>query len=84
MITAELDMERIEWLRTRYVESDLLAEPTSPDFRPIGARTGQIHDRRPDMCHKFVEPQPDAFNYFYFRDGPDAYKLEYKKVRGGK
>jgi predicted amidohydrolase len=83
MLTATLDLERIEWLRTRYVESDLLAEPASADFRPIGARTGQIHDRRPEMYQKLVEPQADAFNYFYFKEGLNAWQKEYKKVRGG-
>ncbi len=83
MLTATLDMERIEWLRTRYVESELLAEPSSENFRPIGTRTGQIHDRRPEMYQSLVEPQEDAFNYFYFRNGLDAYELEYKKVRDG-
>lgn len=84
MLTAALDIERIEWLRTRYVESDLLTEPPSSDFRPIGTRTGQIHDRRPKMYKKLIESQRDAFNYFYFREGLNAWKKEYKKVRGGK
>jgi len=26
--------------------------------------------------------QSDAFNYFYFRKGLDAWQKEYKKVRG--
>lgn len=78
---AELDLDRQNWLRTRYVETDLLTPPATEDFVPIGVRTGQIHDRRPEMYSKLVQPQADAFRYEYFKDGLDSVDDEYVRVR---
>lgn len=81
-IYAELDLDRLAWLRTRYVESDLLEPPTDPeDFRPVRCRTGQIHDRRPDLYAPLVRPQADAFRYNYYVDGLESVEREYERVR---
>ena len=79
VVTTTLDMERLDLVRSRYV--DLVGE-YYPDVKENNfySRTGQIHCRRPDFYHKLVEPQPDIYDYFYFRRGLDSWKEEYEKV----
>lgn len=82
IMVATLNMERLNWLRTRYVEEELLAAPKDPDnFRPIKARPGQNHDRRPELYGLLAQPQADAFDYFYFRKGLDSWPENYQRVR---
>lgn len=78
---AELDMGRLDWLRTRYFDEDNLSPPEGPDFDPIGCRPGQNHDRRPAFYQIITQPQPDAFNYFYFKDGLESYRKEFERVK---
>lgn len=80
VVTTTLDMERLDLVRSRYV--DLRGE-YYPDVKENNfySRTAQIHNRRPDFYHKLVEPQPDAYDYFYFRRGLDSWKEEYEKAR---
>lgn len=81
-VYSELDLDRLAWLRTRYVESDLLAAPDDPsNFDPVRTRTGQIHDRRPELYGPLVQAQADAFNYHYYRGGLESVSVEYEKVR---
>lgn len=77
IFSATLDMDRLDYLRSKYVEPDL--EPGE-----CGARCGQNHDRRPDLYHKLVEPQPDAFDYFYYKKGLNTWKKEYEKIKSCK
>ncbi len=78
--TTTLDMDRLDLVRSRYV--DLLGD-YYPDAKEVNfySRTAQIHNRRPDFYHKLVEPQPDAYDYFYFKRGLDSWKGEYEKIR---
>jgi predicted amidohydrolase len=77
----ELDLDRLKWLRNRYFDDDNLAPPEHPDFVPIGCRPGENHDRRPEFYRPLIEPQPDAFNYFYFRNGLNEFVREFEKVK---
>ena len=82
IITATLDMERLEMLRSRYYDAELLSPVRDPEESlKIKCRPGQIHDRRPDLYRLLVEPQPDAFNYFYYKKGLDTWKEEFEKVK---
>jgi predicted amidohydrolase len=80
VITADLDMERLDQKRSMYVDiaGDYYPNARELNFAP---KAGTIHDRRPDFYHKLVEPQPDAFDYFYYRNGLDSWPEEYEKIR---
>lgn len=77
-----LDMDRIWHLRTRYVEeSDTVAAPKgSASYKPRMANFGAIHDRRPELYHKLIEPQESAYNFFYYRKGLGTWPEEYERV----
>lgn len=80
---AELDMDRLSWLRTQYEFDDEVLSPPPPDgnFVPLGCRPGQCHDRLPELYGPLVEPHEEAFDYFYFRKGLDAYLDEFERVK---
>ncbi len=82
ILYGEIDLPHLWFLRSKYLEeSDLNPRPgeESP-YRPSGVKYGIIHERRPELYRKLVEPQPDAYDYFYFHRGLDAWKEEYRKV----
>ena len=80
LIVGDLDMDRLHWFRTRYYEREFFEEPS--EAKPITrCRPGQIHDRRPELYGPLVQPQEDAFNYLYYKDGIDTWRREYDKVR---
>lgn len=81
IVYATLDMERLWRLRTRYEEADDYSLTPSADHRPRSTKPGVIHLRRPDLYHKLVEPDPDAYDYFYYKQGLEAWKKEYERVR---
>lgn len=68
---AVLDMDRLEYLRTRsWEEEDFEPPPIDlSDHRPVPCQPGQSRDRRPELYAKLVEPQPNAFNFFYYTKG---------------
>ncbi|HVB52944.1 MAG TPA: carbon-nitrogen hydrolase family protein [Candidatus Acidoferrales bacterium] len=82
ILYGEIDMVRLAWLRTHYYEPVLFEAPESPEEPEFSCRPGQMHDRRPDLYGKLVEPQPDAFNYFYYRESLDAWEKEFERVHG--
>lgn len=82
IMIGEIDMVRLAWLRTHYYEPVLFEAPESGDEPEFSCRPGQVHDRRPDLYDKLVEPQPDAFNYFYYRESLDAWEREFERVHG--
>ena len=83
IMKATLDMERLNWLRTHYVEEDLLSPPKDPKkFRPVKCRPGQNHDRRPESYDLLTQPQSEAYDYSYYRKGLDTWQEDYRKVRG--
>ena len=77
---AELDLERLTALRTRYYDEEVLSEPEDPS-QVFACRPGQIHDRRPELYGLLVAPQRDAFNYRYHLQGLESYRVEYERVR---
>ncbi len=80
VIVGDLDMDRLRWFRTRYYEPELFEEPN--ETKPVTrCRPGQIHDRRPELYGPLVQPQEDAFNYLYYKDGLDAWRREFERVR---
>lgn len=81
IVYADLDMERIWYLRSKYEEEDDVCPIPPPGYRPMLTKCGIVRCRRPDFYRKLIEPQPDAFDYFYCQRGLDAWKEEYEKAR---
>jgi len=83
IVYATLDMEHLWYLRSKYEEEDDVSPIPEglTSYRPMLTKFGMIHQRRPDFYHKLVEPQPDAFDYFYYKRGLDTWKEEYDKIR---
>lgn len=73
-----LDMERLRYLRGRCWQEDDFAD--APVDAPPLTDPGQQRDRRPELYGKLVEPQPDAFNFFYYEDGLEAWR-DFDKAR---
>ncbi len=84
ILYAEIDLARVAWLRTHFYEPVLFESPESADEPEFSCRPGQIHDRRPELFKKLVEPQADAFDYFYYQKNKDAWKAEFDKVHAFK
>ena len=81
IVYATLDMERLWYLRSKYEEEDDVGpKPESGGYQPMRAKFGIIHQRRPDFYRKLVEPQSNAYNYFYYQQGLDTWKEEYERV----
>jgi predicted amidohydrolase len=67
-----LDMERLRYLRSRsWQDKDFQDAPATNT--PI-TDPAQHRDRRPELYQKLVEPQPDAFNFFYYKNGLETWK----------
>jgi len=75
ILYAELDYDRLNWLRSRYHNAEMTAKP-NPSATFIKTRPGQPLQRRPEMYGKLAEPQSDAFDYFYFENGLDTWSAE--------
>ncbi|KKM10503.1 hypothetical protein SY88_12460 [Clostridiales bacterium PH28_bin88] len=83
LVVADLDMDRLAFLRSHFYDEEVLRAPASPE-EAYGARPGQTHDRRPEMYQDLVRPQLDAFDYHYmFRQGDwrEDFKKEYTKIQ---
>ena len=75
-------LSRLNYLRNSYIDKEYLRSVQGlTKYRPIGTVSGINHQRRPDLYAKLVEPQPDAYDYFYYKRGLDSWQEEYKKVR---
>ena len=82
IMVATLNMERLHILRTRFQEEEYLASPKDPDnFHPVKARPGQNHHRRPELYRPLIEPQEDAFDYFYSHRGLEAWRDDFQRIR---
>ena len=79
---ADLDLSRLEAMRSRYYDEELLSAPVA-EGDVLWCRPGQSHDRRPELYGELTHPQPDAFEYHYERRGLDTWRREYEKIRGG-
>lgn len=69
---ATLDMEQLRRLRARCRSEEDYADP--PVIVPPLVCPGQHRDRRPELYAKLVEPQPDAFDFFYHRKGLERWQ----------
>lgn len=71
VLVADLDLERLRWLRARLVDAELLCPPTE-DSPASATRCGQHLDRRPDLYGELATPQPAAYDYRYYEQEGDA------------
>lgn len=83
LLVAELDMDRIAYLRSRSYDEENLSVP-GPDVEPIGCRPGQIWERRPELYAELAQPHRYSFNYRYFDESVDSWTEDYEKIYGGK
>ena len=79
IIYADLDLDRLDAIRSRFYDEEMLSAPSS-ERDVIGCRPGQSHDRRPEIYAELTRPQPDAFEYHYERRGLDTWRREYDKI----
>jgi len=80
ILIADLDLARLDAIRSRYYDEELLSPPRGED-EILGCRPGQSHDRRPELYAELTRPQPDAFTYHYERRGLDTWRQEYQKIK---
>ncbi len=80
IIYAYLDIDRIWYLRTKYKEEEDIKPVPLSGSRPMKVPSGITHERRPDLYQKIVEPQPDAFDYFYYKRGLESWREEYRRI----
>ncbi len=66
ILTAELDMDRLRWLRTHSLDWDFLNGAYAGEMGTIGTRLGQHRLRRPEIYQKLLEPLPSDWDYWYF------------------
>jgi len=77
---ADLDPSRLDALRSRYYDEEILSPPDRPED-VFFSRPGQSHDRRPELYGELTRPQPDAFAYHYERRGLDTWRAEYDRIK---
>src|SRR6266481_4116980 len=82
LILADLDLARLQAVRSRYYDEEILSPP-GPGDEVYGCRPGQSHDRRPELYGELTRPQADAFEYHYERRGLATWRTEYDKIQGG-
>jgi 5-aminopentanamidase len=82
LIVADLDLARLDAVRSRYYDEEILSPP-GPGDEVYGCRPGQSHDRRPELYGELTRPQADAFEYHYERRGLATWRAEYEKLKGG-
>ncbi|OGA30230.1 MAG: hypothetical protein A3I01_07190 [Betaproteobacteria bacterium RIFCSPLOWO2_02_FULL_65_24] len=67
IFTAELDMDRLHYLRdTLYAFTDLDSGALRSKQPVLGTRPGQQRIRRPEIYGKLVEPLPTDFDFDYY------------------
>lgn len=79
-VVADLDLARLDALRSRFYDEAVLSPPVSED-EVFSCRPGQSHDRRPELYGELTGPQRDAFDYHYERRGLEIWRREYEKIR---
>jgi predicted amidohydrolase len=77
---ADLDLGRLDALRSRYYDEEILSPPERED-QVFFCRPGQSHDRRPELYGELTQPQADAFEYHYKRRGLDTWRREYERIK---
>ena len=78
IIYGTLDLDRLTYLRSRCWQEYDFEDPPSSDL-PV-TDPGEHRDRRPELYQMLVEPQADAFNFFYYEDGVETWR-EFDKQR---
>ena len=81
VLVAEFDLGRIDEIRNRYFDEEILSVPKS-EKDLFYNRPGQVYERRPELYGKITEPTELAFDYKYYEKGLDSYKKEYDRVKG--
>src|SRR6266481_8990281 len=82
LILADLDLARLQALRSHYYDEEILSPPERQE-EVFFCRPGQSHDRRPELYGELTQPQGDAFAYHYERRGLDTWRAEYEKIKEG-
>ena len=80
VLIAEFDLDRINEIRNRYLDEEVLSPPES-EKDVFYSRPGQVYDRRPELYGLLTQPTEQAFDYKYYEKGLDSYKEEYERVR---
>lgn len=84
LLTATLDMSRIDYIRSRNYDEEILSKPEG-SYEPLGCRPGQIWERNPKLFSDLVRPSKYSLDYFYFRRNLDNWIDQYdKRIYGGK
>ena len=78
IIYGSLDLDRLTYIRSRCWHDEDFLDPPRDDV-PFTDPAEQ-RDRRPELYQKLVEPQHDAFNFFYYEDGVKTWQ-EFDKER---
>ncbi|MEE8449764.1 MAG: hypothetical protein V3S39_09050 [Thermodesulfobacteriota bacterium] len=70
ILLANLNLDRLHWLRHGYLEQDWLGVPPDPDnFRPVKTRPGQVRLRRPEFYAELFQPPANVSAPFPARPG---------------
>jgi predicted amidohydrolase len=78
LLVADLDMERLTYLRTRNYDEENLSRPNGKKKYPsLACRPGQIWERNPELFKELSEPHKYSFNYSYHTQGLDAWIEQY-------
>ena len=80
VLTAEFNLDRINEIRNRYFDEEILSAPKS-EKDLFYNRPGQIYDRRPELYGILSQPMEQTFDYAYYEKGLDQYKNEYERVK---
>jgi hypothetical protein len=67
LLVADLDFDRLSWLRSRLNDRELLLPPDTEDFQACATQSGYHRCRRPELYGPIVEPQPGAYDFRYVR-----------------
>ena len=80
VLIAEFDLNRIDEIRNRYFDEEILSPPAS-EKDLFYCRPGQVYDRRPELYGILTQPMKEAFDYKYYEKGLESYKAEYERVK---
>lgn len=80
IIYAELDLDKLQFMRSHYMDNKILSTPPN-DAEPLFWRPGQNHERRPELYGELVKEQVDAFDYKYYQRGFECWKEENEKIK---
>lgn len=82
VLAADLDMDRLRYLRSQNYDEENLSRSDDPARKPLGCRPGQLFERNPALYRKLTEPSPYSFNYHYWEKGLDTWQEDYARIYG--